>query len=420
MRCVHLVILVSGLIVLALTPHVRGNVSFEFTYVDDAQGTLASRGWLNPDSLFQRNIRAAADSFGQLIDADTTFVLVVDTVSYAARAGGQFTFGRLLGTDGDGHQIWEHGPLTRILTGDNPGENFFGFDIRLGFDIPYLEANYWLDPEPETRTAAVAPDRGDFVSVAMHELGHGFGIAGNRDHQPGPNYGGFTGSTISVWDTLTYFGGNGAPTEADGDPNPMFFSGAAAAEEFGGDVPITHVPQNDPHAGGNFYHLGTCNDSPMLTGALMNGCTIPDGERLFITPLDRAILADLGYPLLPEALDGDYNGDGFVNAADYTVWRNHLNQPFKLTNENPSAMTPGEVDREDYDFWKASYIAAHGSGSTSAADLVLGAHVPEPSTWVFLVVTTILASRVLDRYDRFVKCPGRPLRHSAARATIGP
>ena len=36
-------------------------LSFNFTYVDDAGGTFASRGWLDPNSLFQRNIRVAAD-----------------------------------------------------------------------------------------------------------------------------------------------------------------------------------------------------------------------------------------------------------------------------------------------------------------------------------------------------------------------
>jgi hypothetical protein len=48
------------LLALACAEHALG-LSFNFTYIDDASGTFASRGWLDPNSLFQRNIRAAAD-----------------------------------------------------------------------------------------------------------------------------------------------------------------------------------------------------------------------------------------------------------------------------------------------------------------------------------------------------------------------
>ncbi len=263
-------------------------VSFAINYVDDVAGTFASRGWLNPDSLFQRNIRAALDEYGRLIDANTTFDVTVDTVSYSARAGGQFSFGRFLRNDSDGHQVWEQGPLTRILTGDNPGENSFGFDIRLGFDANFVQSFYWFDPDPETRTTPVPANRGDFVSVVMHELGHGFGVAGNRSLTAGALYGQFPAASISVWDSLTYFGGNGSPLDDNGDPNPMFFAGAAAADVYGGPVPLSNVPPDDPHYGGNFYHLGTCADASILTGALMNNCAIPNGQRLEITPIDRA------------------------------------------------------------------------------------------------------------------------------------
>ena len=124
-------------------------LSFSFTYVDDASGTFASRGWLDPTSLFQQTINAAADELGQLIDSDETILITVDTVSFAARAGGTFSFGQFLGTDGEGNNIWEQGPLTRILTGDNPGATAFGYDILLGFDAAFVESNYWFDPLPQ-------------------------------------------------------------------------------------------------------------------------------------------------------------------------------------------------------------------------------------------------------------------------------
>ena len=74
-------------------------LSFNFSYIDDASGTFASRGWLDPNSLFQRNVRAAANLWGAHFDSDATIVVDVDPHSYAARAGGTFTYGRFLYTN---------------------------------------------------------------------------------------------------------------------------------------------------------------------------------------------------------------------------------------------------------------------------------------------------------------------------------
>jgi hypothetical protein len=85
---------------------------------------------------------------------------------------------------------------------------------------------------------------------------------------------------------------------------------------------------------------------------------------------------------------GDYNEDGFVNAADYTVWRDHLGLAFTLPNEGPDT-TPGQVTPEDYDFWKSQFVA--GGGATA-----LG--VPEPGT--FALVAIALAACVTRRHRR--------------------
>ncbi len=73
-------------------------------------------------------------------------------------------------------------------------------------------------------------------------------------------------------------------------------------------------------------------------------------------------------------LAGDYNGDHVVDAADYTVWRNHLGQSFALTNETESL---GTVDQADYDAWKANFGMADGGGSAGV--------VPEPGSVLLLV-----------------------------------
>jgi hypothetical protein len=49
---------------------------------------------------------------------------------------------------------------------------------------------------------------------------------------------------------------------------------------------------------------------------------------------------------------GDYNKDGTVNAADYTVWRDTLGS---TTNLRADGDKSGTVDQLDYDYWKARF-----------------------------------------------------------------
>jgi hypothetical protein len=86
--------------------------------------------------------------------------------------------------------------------------------------------------------------------------------------------------------------------------------------------------------------------------------------------------------VLDGMIPGDYNQNGTVDAADFTVWRNHLGQNFTLTNENPAAATPGIVDAEDYAFWKSHFgdIAGGGAGANTLAA------IPEPATLVLLML----------------------------------
>jgi hypothetical protein len=79
---------------------------------------------------------------------------------------------------------------------------------------------------------------------------------------------------------------------------------------------------------------------------------------------------------------GDYNGNGVVDAADYTVWRDHLGQTFALPNRDP--LNSNAISTADYNSWK-SHFGASGSG----ASLSDGA-VPEPSTAILLMLGVFL------------------------------
>jgi fibronectin-binding autotransporter adhesin len=80
---------------------------------------------------------------------------------------------------------------------------------------------------------------------------------------------------------------------------------------------------------------------------------------------------------------GDYNQNGVVDAADYTVWRDRLGDTASLPNDN----SPG-VGQDDYDRWKMNF-GLGGSGAASGLQVA----VPEPAAWsmiaaVFLAIAS--------------------------------
>jgi autotransporter-associated beta strand protein len=86
-------------------------------------------------------------------------------------------------------------------------------------------------------------------------------------------------------------------------------------------------------------------------------------------------------------LPGDYNGNGVVDAADYTVWRDRLGQTFQLTNENPDDTNPGFVDQDDYAFWKSQFGSSVGSGAGATG---LASAIPEPSAARLFILGVLL------------------------------
>jgi hypothetical protein len=95
---------------------------------------------------------------------------------------------------------------------------------------------------------------------------------------------------------------------------------------------------------------------------------------------DKAAMAVL-QPHFATALDGDFNFDGIVNAADYTVWRNSLGQTGAGLDADSNF--DGVVDEGDYDAWKTHF------GDSSGADGTASAAVPEPSAMILVVASSL-------------------------------
>jgi hypothetical protein len=75
---------------------------------------------------------------------------------------------------------------------------------------------------------------------------------------------------------------------------------------------------------------------------------------------------------------GDYNENGIVDAADYTVWRNKLGSGTSLPNDDTAG-----VGADDYTRWKTHFGQSGGSGSGATVA------VPEPATALLIILAVV-------------------------------
>jgi hypothetical protein len=104
-----------------------------------------------------------------------------------------------------------------------------------------------------------------------------------------------------------------------------------------------------------------------------------------VTPIDMTNPGALVNTVTP----GDFNGDGSVNAADYTIWRNNLNAATDDAINNNGDQIPG-INAGDYAVWKTNF------GPGGAGALAGGSPVPEPGT-LLLAIMTVLGGVFLRR-----------------------
>ncbi|MEN1680913.1 MAG: dockerin type I repeat-containing protein [Planctomycetota bacterium] len=89
-----------------------------------------------------------------------------------------------------------------------------------------------------------------------------------------------------------------------------------------------------------------------------------------------------------EPSGGDYNGDGVVNAADYTVWRDNLAGGFGPDGDGTTTgdllgVPDGVVDLSDYEFWAQEFGSTIGSAAVAT---------PEPSAASLAVLSAAIAA----------------------------
>jgi hypothetical protein len=89
----------------------------------------------------------------------------------------------------------------------------------------------------------------------------------------------------------------------------------------------------------------------------------------------------------PEPLVGDYTGDGMVDAADYTAWRDTLGTSVTAgtgADGNGNGVIDGPGPGSDYEFWANNY------GATAASSSVT---IPEPASLVLVALGLVAVAR---------------------------
>ena len=97
-----------------------------------------------------------------------------------------------------------------------------------------------------------------------------------------------------------------------------------------------------------------------------------------------------------DTIIGDYNSDGIVNAADYSVWLHNLGVSIVL----PGDTTPGTVNHSDYVVWKNNF----GNTSLRVSSFGAASGVPEPCTMnlIFLGLLIVAGHNIRHLWENRV------------------
>ncbi|QDV73826.1 hypothetical protein [Botrimarina mediterranea] len=152
----------------------------------------------------------------------------------------------------------------------------------------------------------------------------------------------------------------------------IFAVGAANSVELTDLTATLEIPQGLPNIG------ETLRLVLLATGADGGSNPLADDPRA-IYLLDNVRLEHA--PASAGPLAGDFNGDGFVNAADYTVWRDNLGAADEAAINGAGNGVDG-VDPADYTVWQANY-------GSSAAVQSREISIPEPAALATLSIVML-------------------------------
>ena len=151
-------------------------------------------------------------------------------------------------------------------------------------------------------------------------------------------------------------------------------------------VPNSYTPFGN---NGTTYHTTVASANNTALADLGQSPYTPAYRASVLTALTSTtdhlpIVADYSFASVihvPPTLVGDYNGNGIVDAADFTVWQDTFGQVVTV-GTGADGDGSGTIDQGDYDAWATHFgetTPGSGSGATS------NAAVPEPGAFALLL-----------------------------------
>jgi len=218
-----------------------------------------------------------------------------------------------------GRDLLEQGVAYELVTGIDA--NGSDPDMNLAIGLDYLRNNLWFDPDPGARTATAPFNKTDAMSTFLHEVGHAIAYNGWSDATTGV-------PPATYWSTFDQWMIPGAPTVFNG-PNAVATWGVAPGLTTGNNkhwgnasqamfaprverqveqpvewkngLPVPPLRPSPPTADASLAQVDA--DDPLIM-QLMNGVVFYNGHRYDISPLDIAVLRDVGLPLDKLFADG--------------------------------------------------------------------------------------------------------------------
>ena len=224
---------------------------------------------------------------------------------------------------------------------------------------------------------------GSNAPVAAGEQPWFYGIGSIIDPEGGsPNYPAQDPNTTSLGPSLTTltnienvpWGTGDFLGDIDWDHAAVLFSGTFAP----GQTPGFFTDEDFENQGAVFTSL------PAMASEL--------GAKTDFFTVTTVVRSDFGV-----FADGDYNQDGTVNLADYTLWRDTLGSTVVPAGSGADGDLSGVIDAMDYDIWKLNFGTTPGSLVAGAAT---SAAVPEPQGVVITVFAATIVSLAAGRARR--------------------
>ncbi len=290
-----------------------------------------------------RVIQAAGHEWGQLFNSGASIEVTVKFDPTLATAYGRSLTAGYLYHSADGLDIYEQGSASEINTGVDPNGAAADVEIVIGTQpgANYLADTLWFDPDPASRSADIPDGKVDAESVMMQALGHAIAYNGWRDWSTGQ----LPSTYASTFDQYIYKSGS-----------DFLFSGAFAHEVYGADPAL--MP-------GSLYHWGPAGTAPGvdLANQLMNGVSLAAQTRYEISPLDIAVMYDIGMNMRitpPAVVSNQFVFDTSQRVTvqfDESVRASLDASDFTLTRVGPGAATIIPQAAVDVDYDRATNTA---------------------------------------------------------------